>query len=149
MLRVKTTIGPSKIHGIGLFANQLIPKGTLIWEFDEGLDTVVREEDLADLPEDALEQVLNFTYIDKNSRERVFCADNICFNNHSINPNLIHLYEGRKHGRSFAVRDIKKGEEITVDYWDFELEPSFRGSNSMRHNHQALRVKQTAASKQS
>jgi hypothetical protein len=33
MLLVKTTIAPSPIHGIGLFADQFIPQGTRIWEF--------------------------------------------------------------------------------------------------------------------
>lgn len=28
MLLIKTKIGPSKIHGIGLFSDQSIPKGT-------------------------------------------------------------------------------------------------------------------------
>lgn len=33
MLLVKTRLGISSIHGIGLFADELIPKGTVTWRF--------------------------------------------------------------------------------------------------------------------
>ena len=38
MLYVKTKIGQSKIHGMGLFADQFIKKGTIIWKFTPGFD---------------------------------------------------------------------------------------------------------------
>ena len=38
MLYVKTKIRLSKVHGIGLFADENIPKGTVIWRFTPGFD---------------------------------------------------------------------------------------------------------------
>lgn len=38
MLLIPATPRPSTIHGIGLFADAPIPKGTVIWRFSPGLD---------------------------------------------------------------------------------------------------------------
>ncbi len=38
MLLVKTKLGLSKIHGIGLFADENIKKGTIIWKFTPDFD---------------------------------------------------------------------------------------------------------------
>ena len=46
MLRVETKIGPSAIHGIGLFADQLITEGTVTWEFDPVFDAAFSEEQI-------------------------------------------------------------------------------------------------------
>ena len=35
---VKTKIGPSGIAGISLFADQIIPKGTVVWRYQECFD---------------------------------------------------------------------------------------------------------------
>ena len=37
-MTVKTIIKESDIHGIGLFADEFIPKGTKIWEFTPNFD---------------------------------------------------------------------------------------------------------------
>ena len=38
MLRVRTYLAPSAIEGIGLFAEEPIPRGTLIWKHDDRFD---------------------------------------------------------------------------------------------------------------
>ena len=38
MLRVATRLAPSQIHGLGLFATEPIPAGTLVWDFDDPSD---------------------------------------------------------------------------------------------------------------
>ena len=49
MLLVKTKIGPSEIDGIGLFADQFIPRGTLVWELVPALDIEVAVEGLPEV----------------------------------------------------------------------------------------------------
>ena len=49
MLLVKTTLGTSKISGIGLFANQFIPKDTIIWKYTDGVDLKISDEKLLEL----------------------------------------------------------------------------------------------------
>ena len=66
MLLVKTRIGPSKINGIGLFANQFILKNTLTWKFMPGFDLEVTKGDLKKLPQYARDQFLHYCYLDKN-----------------------------------------------------------------------------------
>jgi len=50
MFLVKTRIGPSKIHGIGVFADERIPKGQMIWMFDARIDVRVPISDLPTFP---------------------------------------------------------------------------------------------------
>ena len=52
MLRVKTYLATSSIPGagLGLFAAEDIPAGTVIWRFDEGWDLLRREANLAEMP---------------------------------------------------------------------------------------------------
>ena len=43
MLLIKASARPSKINGIGLFADQEIPKGTQIWKFNQQFDRIFDE----------------------------------------------------------------------------------------------------------
>lgn len=108
MLLVKTKIGPSKIHGTGLIADQFIPKGTTVWKFKAGLDKK--------LPGQASEYV----YLDQKTGEHILCGDNARFFNHSMTPNTLHFYKKEKYGQTVSVKDIKKGEEVTCDYRTFD-----------------------------
>ncbi len=44
MLLVKTHLGKSKINGIGLFADEFISKGKVIWKFTPGFDFVLTKK---------------------------------------------------------------------------------------------------------
>ncbi|WP_147446699.1 hypothetical protein [Corallococcus sp. CA047B] len=37
MLRVKTSLKPSLLHGLDLFAEERIPRGTVVWLYEAGL----------------------------------------------------------------------------------------------------------------
>lgn len=64
MLLVKTKIGHSKIHGIGLFANEFILKDTPIWKFVPGFDLEFSEEEVSVLPTPARAFLLHYGYKD-------------------------------------------------------------------------------------
>src|SRR3712207_9305077 len=81
MLLVRTRLGPSPIHGIGLFAAEFIPKGTIIWEYRAGFDLRLTEEDLRRLAPPALEQVLEYSYVEGG--HYILCADDARFFNHA------------------------------------------------------------------
>ena len=49
MLLVKTKIKPSGTHGIGLFADQFILKGTITWKYDPKFDSSFTEKDLEEM----------------------------------------------------------------------------------------------------
>ena len=125
MLMVKTKIGPSSIKGagLGLFADQFIPKDTKTWRFMPGLDLVVAEDTLLQLSEAARAQFLNYCYVDKFTKRFILCFDDERFINHSTNPNIVQtMAESELEGFEVALRDIKKGEELFCNYEDFDFD---------------------------
>lgn len=123
---VKTTLGTSAVHGIGLFADQFIPKGTVTWRFMPGLDLIVPEDTLLQLSEPARAQFLNYCYVDKYTKHFILCFDDERFINHSdIDFNIIQSKsENEIEGVEIAARDIYQGEELICNYnhFDFDAE---------------------------
>lgn len=126
MLLVKTKIGPSPIAGIGIFADEFIPKGTRIWEFKEGFDLRFDAHFSDTLSEPARKQFLNYSYKNPKTGLYVLCADDARFFNHSDTPTVEDLYfddpTENSEGISIAARDINPGEEITSDYRNFDAD---------------------------
>lgn len=122
MLLVKTTLGLSAIHGIGLFAAEPIPKDTVIWRFLPPFDFEfdVEDSDVAILPTFALETLLKYSYQNKTTKMFVLCGDDARFMNHSETPNSLHAASSDLEGLDVAARDIAIGEEITCDYKEFD-----------------------------
>lgn len=112
MIRVKTKIGKSNIHGIGLFAAQFIPKGTITWEYDPRFDSSFTKEEVAQMSEPAREQFLWYAYFDKELNKYVLCFDDQRFINHSEkNFNIISTTH-----QDIAACDIEIGEELCCNY---------------------------------
>lgn len=120
MLRVKTKLGVSKIEGagIGLFADEFIPKDTIIWEYTEGIDQVYTEEFI----NNCIEPLSSFLkkYCFKFCGLYYLCVDNARFYNHSNNPNCYSSdFMFDQLGYTRALRDIEIGEELTDNYNEF------------------------------
>ncbi|MCC3419326.1 MAG: hypothetical protein JGK12_14930 [Microcoleus sp. PH2017_01_SCD_O_A] len=112
MLLVQTKLGISSIHGIGLFAAQFIPKGTVTWEYSPYFDTSYEEADIERMSPSAKEQFLKYAYFDKLLCRYVLCFDDQRFINHfSESPNILSSLR-----RDVAARDIYEGEELVCDY---------------------------------
>ncbi len=121
MLLVKTKIQESPIHGVGLFADQFIPKGTEVWRFTHGFDQKFTREQILSFPE--LVQIYLYKYSWKSKKTGLYCfsSDNGKYFNHSENPNVLSSYEnGEDEVITRAIRDIQIGEEILDDYSSFE-----------------------------
>ena len=119
MLVVKTKIAPSKIEGIGLFADQFIPKGTVTWKFDPRFDIFFDQKEVEKMSELQKDLIIYFAYHSKKSGKYVYSIDNTRFTNHSTNPNIAEdekLSEGDAEICTIATRDIQMGEEMTIDY---------------------------------
>jgi SET domain-containing protein len=116
MLLVKTKIGPSQTHGIGLFADQFIPKGTVTWKYDPNFDPGYSEEMLNSFPKPAKDFVLYYAYFDKDLKKYIMCCDNQRYINHSTtNENILSTPR-----QDIAARDIQPGEEMLCDYNKFD-----------------------------
>src|ERR1035437_2908555 len=85
MLLVKTYLDKSAIHGLGVFAGELIRKGTKIWRFVEGFDHAYSPKQFAKLPKPAREFLKN--YGARGGGEILFPVDNDRHINHSECPN--------------------------------------------------------------
>jgi SET domain-containing protein len=122
MLRIKTKLGISKIDGIGLFADQLIPRDTVVWEYNPLIDLKLKEDEIATLAEGARQQVQKYSYRDELTGLYIFCGDDARFFNHSDEPNCVDVTWGPFGGRTIATRDIQVGEELTCNYASFDMD---------------------------
>ena len=118
MLIVETFVAPSRIHGLGLFASKPIKSGTKMWVFDKDVNIILPAEKLASLHPIALDKVKRHSYVNKDGFV-ILSFDGSQYINHSEDPNMVDYdYE------CFALRDIKAGEEITVNYYFSEPKAS-------------------------
>lgn len=109
----------NELIGYGVFATQLIPKGTIIWVLDE-LDQKFEASHVLSLEPLRRKQLLKYCYRDNKGRY-VLCWDIARYMNHSFNPNCISTY----YEFELAIRDIYPGEELTEDYGYFNLDEPF------------------------
>jgi len=118
MMLVKTQLSLSGIHGIGLFADEFIPRGTVIWRYSPGLDRVFTREELMSMSE--LDREFLETYCFKYFGKYYLCVDDARFMNHSTNPNCTDVgvdeIKDNDMGYTAALKDIQAGEELTCDY---------------------------------
>ncbi|MFL6375649.1 MAG: SET domain-containing protein [Pyrinomonadaceae bacterium] len=117
----------SSIDGIGLFADQDIAEGTVIWRFCDEVDIRLSPDALNSLPAPTRAQIEKYSYREKHSGLYVLCGDDARFFNHSTDPNCIDIYEPAPdprvaHDITIALRDIEWGEELTCDYSLFDLD---------------------------
>lgn len=115
MLRVKAKPKESKLEGIGLFAEEFIPAGTITWQYDADFDTAFDPETYDRLEENAKELFLKHSYFDYKLEKYILCSDNQRFINHSENPNIKSTPE-----QDVAIIDIQIGEELLCTYSDYE-----------------------------
>lgn len=131
MLLVKTKLASSVINGIGLYADQYIPQGTVIWEFSDGVDLSFSEDAYQKMKQQHDFSVLDkYIYKSMVSGAYILCADDARFINHSNQANTIDTLAGPE-GLTLAARDIEINEEITSDYQTFDAD--FNGYKHLLH----------------
>lgn len=118
MVLVKTKLGKSGIHGIGLFADQFIPAGTPTFRYTPWFDITYSEEDLSRMSDEARRQILWYAYIDKPTNKYILLADDYRFINHSKDAKKINIESSPN--EDVALRDIQPGEELLCDYNKFD-----------------------------
>jgi len=122
MLLCRTSLGQSKIAGIGLFAEEVIPKGTVIWVFREGLDLTITPAELEKMAEPAAQQVVHYSYQCIKSQNYILCGDDARFMNHANPANTHSESNGQYQGHTVAIENIQIGEEITTNYFEYDLD---------------------------
>lgn len=111
MLLVEHYVGPSDIHGLGVFSKSSIKKGELVWQAHHMIDREIPRAALSGLPPHVAEKIKTHAeYLPSVDAFRL-AADGDYFMNHSDDPNLIDAGE-----EMFSARDIAAGEELLCDY---------------------------------
>jgi SET domain-containing protein len=126
MLVIKHHLAPSSVHGIGLFTDQPIKKGEVIWKHIPDLDLELSDETFNKLPEQAKEMFTFYGYHSKRSGNHILNFDNIRFTNHSKEGNVtVDPTSPDQEMPVVALRDIQAGEEILQNYNEIEVDPRF------------------------
>ncbi|MGH6736374.1 MAG: SET domain-containing protein [Methyloceanibacter sp.] len=122
MLLISTYVAQSPIEGLGVFAGEYVPRGSLIWKLNPKFDIFVHETEIGTLPAHMKGFIARYTYPHLEMQGyRVLDADNGRFMNHSLAPNT----DFRIFDTGYALVDIAEGEEITCNYHEFD--PGFVG----------------------
>jgi SET domain-containing protein len=106
---VLTKLKPSNIHGLGVFAAQDIPAGTLVFEHDAELDGWFDNRDYGTALNDLIQKYCPY---DAKLDKYIKACDHVNWMNHSDTPNL----DAPTYYVHVANRDIAQGEELTVNY---------------------------------
>jgi SET domain-containing protein len=117
---VETYIGPSRIHGTGVFAKHPIKKGTVISRFMPPMDSQFPHELFLSLTPVEQAYLRNFAYRSKFTKLWVLNGDADRYMNHSSDPNTDMHPDGTS--ENIALRDIEAGEELTCDYSGFDMD---------------------------
>jgi SET domain-containing protein len=116
---VYTRLKPSDIHGVGVFAILDIPKDTYIFNGDNSKMVWVDKSVIDEQDEEIKKLYDDFCIIKGN---KYYCIDS--FNNLNVGWYLNESKDDPNVGcddnyEFYALRDIKKGEELTMDYSSF------------------------------
>ncbi|WP_421724200.1 SET domain-containing protein [Bauldia sp.] len=114
MMLIRNYVDRSPIHGLGIFASDVVAKGTRVWAFTPGFDQVFSEADLDRLPHLQREIIMFYCYVEQGLKQLVLCCDNARHFNYADDPNCgpaAHDVDGFV--SAVALRDIAAGEELT------------------------------------
>ena len=127
----KLIIKPSRIHRVGIFAGELIPLGRKIIEYKG--ERISRRETLRRSNEQSA-MIYLFTLDAYWTLDGSVGGSGAEYINHSCDPN-VRTWIAKGHILYMSMRDIRKGEELTVDYnfaKNIEKVPCFCGARNCR-----------------
>ena len=117
MMLVRSRVAASSIEGLGVYADEFIPSGTLVWQLNRNFITTFRRADLEQFPFHIREFVEKYSFPDFEDVSLLYIElDNGRFMNHSETPNT----DFTAFHKGYAIRDIAVGEEITCNYYEFD-----------------------------
>lgn len=122
MLIVPIEVRQSAIHGLGVFAAAFIAKGTVIWQFDPGVDRHLDAAWLAKQPEHVRRFVHSYAVVSMDQKSYTLTGDQTLFINHSLQGNMGPNPAIQANGEEVvvALRDIQPGEELTINYGEID-----------------------------
>ena len=115
MFTVPTRLGPSAIHGLGVFARENVPAGATVWAETPWSLRRFTPEEVEAAPPHIQDYLRCYAYLYEG--QWLLCLDDSRFMNHADDDATVVELPG---GPSVAARDIAAGEELTCDYRAFD-----------------------------
>lgn len=120
MLFIDSFVAPCQ-WGLGLFTNQALRESEIIGVFDPRVDQCWTQEEVNLFPQLTQQFLKKYAYKSKWSGRVILPGDHDRFQNHSDNPNTkLIVTPDFPEGYTITVCDIVVGEELTMNYGDFE-----------------------------
>jgi SET domain-containing protein len=124
MLKILVKVEESPIHGKGLFTDENIPKGKIVWIYTDGHDIKISPKEFNNLPKITQKKLEEIGYLSPWSKQWVYPPKNdpAQYTNHSKDNNLKAKFDENVSTEPYFIanRDIKKGEELTNNYYEFD-----------------------------
>ena len=115
----------SEIDGMGVFADEHIERGTVVWKFEPTHDCVLTAKEYTALSKEERETLSRVAYLSSTTGNYVFPpeGDPANYTNHNGEKSNLTVYFDLHISLEpyfVANRDIKMGEEITNNYHEFD-----------------------------
>ena len=128
MLKVHTRLDRSTIQGLGLYAAEFIPKGTIVWEYHPDIDLVYPAAKVRSLEDHRLRNFLCiYSYYSRRVGGYILCGDHARFVNHR---------QGVEHLHDYFTYDRPEVDEYIEEFFVFEqlMRPAFRQNGHVNGN---------------
>lgn len=125
MIHISYKLLASELHGVGLFANEDIKSGQLIYTASPLLDLNIPQDQFNGLDQREKDEILWWGFFDQPSQMWHVDFDVSKFINHSYDATVT---QDQSHDEAYLIasRDIRSGEELTQNYLEFESEEDLR-----------------------
>lgn len=114
MIHIKYKIKNSLVHGVGLFTDQEIKKGELVYTPNPLLDTDLTQQQFDGLSTSEQKEVMYYGYFHTKSQKYHVAFDAIRILNHADSGSANVTQD--EDMVMIAIRDIEAGEELLQDY---------------------------------
>lgn len=125
MIHISYKLKASELHGVGLFANEDIKNGQLIYTASPLLDLNITQDQFDSLDQKEKDEILWWGFFDQLSQMWHVDFDVSKFINHSYDATIT---QDQSHDEAYLIasQDIRSGEELTQNYLEFESEEDLR-----------------------
>ena len=124
MYLIKTSVSKSPIEGLGVFAEEAVEKGTVVWKFTSSHDKSLPISEFDKLDPEAKKELEKIGYISPLTCVWIYPPENdpARFTNHSETNNLSVTLNPQISEEPIFVanKSIIEGEELTVNYLEFD-----------------------------
>jgi SET domain-containing protein len=113
LFKTEVKVATNPKMGLGLFATEFIPKDSIVWKFEEGVDIKISIDKVKQMPNAQQEYFNKYAWIEDNYYYSSCDLSN--FLNHSYTPNLDNTKDV-----TIALKNIEPGEELFTNYAEFD-----------------------------